>query len=129
MTHGEKAKVKEESAGALLQERIREAVGTLPDTLVKKRGDFQAAVIGALKPVDIRPTTALLKAILSALSERVAHHWSYTAGRQARRQHVLGRIYRGLQAMPAWRSRHQHYVGVDGRSWNRQTGRHRKSLI
>ncbi len=65
-----KARAKEEAEGRALQEEIRHMLAAMPDTLHKKRKDFLTALDRTANQAEVKLTAPLLKAILSALSER-----------------------------------------------------------
>jgi type I restriction enzyme M protein len=64
------AKAKEEAEGRKQQEAIREVLGMLPATLYKDRGEFERALEEATGKAGIKLPAPVVKAILSALSER-----------------------------------------------------------
>ena len=64
------AKAKEEAEGRKQQEAIRKLLRTLPGTLFKDRSEFERALEDATDKADIKLAAPIVKAILSALSER-----------------------------------------------------------
>ena len=64
------AKAKEEAEGRKQQEAIRKLLRTLPGTLFKDRSEFDRVLEDAAKKADIKLSASVIKAILSALSER-----------------------------------------------------------
>jgi len=64
------AGAKEQAEGRAQQEAIRKLVRTLPDTLVKDRGEFERVVEAAARKAGVKLSAPVSKAILSALSER-----------------------------------------------------------
>jgi type I restriction enzyme M protein len=64
------AKAKEEAEGRKQQEAIREVLGMLPATLYKDRGEFERALEEATGKAGIKLAALVVKAILSAFSER-----------------------------------------------------------
>ncbi len=64
------AGAKEQAAGRAQQEAIRRFLRTLPATLVKDRDKFESVLKAAAKKVDLEIPAAVMKAVLSALSER-----------------------------------------------------------
>jgi type I restriction enzyme M protein len=64
------AGVKEQDEGRAEQEAIRKMLGSIPPTLFKARTEFEKAVRAAAKKAGLELATPVLKAILSALSER-----------------------------------------------------------
>lgn len=65
-----KERAAEEAEGKKEQDTILAMLGKLPTTLLKDRGMFAAALDKATKVADLKLTSAIRKAILSALSER-----------------------------------------------------------
>ena len=65
-----KEKAAEEAEGRKVQETILAMLGTLPSTLFKNRDDFESALDKAAKAKGLKLPAPILKAILSALSER-----------------------------------------------------------
>jgi type I restriction enzyme M protein len=63
------AKTKEEAEGRAQQEAIRKLLRTIPGTLFKDRSEFERALEDAAEKADIKLSTPIVKAILSALSE------------------------------------------------------------
>ncbi len=61
---------KEKAEGRAQQEAIRALLGTMPDTLVRDRADFERLLDAALKKAGVKLAAPVRKAILSALSER-----------------------------------------------------------
>lgn len=66
---GDAAK-KEQAEGRALQEAIRKVLRSLPDTLIKDRGEFERKLDAAVKKAGLKLPATARKAILSALSER-----------------------------------------------------------
>jgi type I restriction enzyme M protein len=64
------AREKEEAAGRMQQEAIRKLLGTLPGTLYKDREEFEQLVTSAAQKSGVKLAGPVLKAILSALSDR-----------------------------------------------------------
>jgi type I restriction enzyme M protein len=64
------AGVKEQTAGREQQEAIRALLQTLPATLYKERGEFEAALESASRQAGVKLAAPVTRAILSALSER-----------------------------------------------------------
>ena len=60
----------EQAEGRALQEAIRTLLRTLPDTLVKDRGEFERLLDGAARNAGAKLPAPARKAIFSALSER-----------------------------------------------------------
>ena len=63
-------KVEEEAEGRAGQQKIIEALGSLPDTLYIDREEFVEVFNAAVKQTDINLTAPIKKAILNALSEQ-----------------------------------------------------------
>ena len=61
---------KDMAEGRAEQESIRKLLGALPGTLFKNRDEFEDVVKSAAKKAEVKLAAPLLKAILSALSER-----------------------------------------------------------
>ncbi len=61
---------KEQAVGRGEQDAIRKLVRTLPDTLFKKRDEFERVLEAAARKVEVKLAAPVGKAILSALSER-----------------------------------------------------------
>ncbi len=64
------AGLKEETEGRAHQEAIRRMLGTLPGTLYKDRTEFESVFMDRAKAAGVKLSTPVMKAILSALSER-----------------------------------------------------------
>jgi type I restriction enzyme M protein len=64
------AAAKEQAEGRALQAEIRAMLASLPGTLVKDRGEFEALLNAATKKAGLKLAAPVRKAILSALSER-----------------------------------------------------------
>jgi type I restriction enzyme M protein len=64
------AGAKEQAEGRALQERIREVVHKLPNTLFKQREEFERVLDSAVRKAGLKLPAPARKAILSALSER-----------------------------------------------------------
>ena len=64
------AGAKEQAEGRVQQEAIRKLLGTLPATLYKDREEFERLLKAAAEKAGIKLAAPVLKAILSALSER-----------------------------------------------------------
>ena len=64
------AAAKEQAEGRKLQEAIRALLKTLPGTLFKDRGEFNGVLSAASKKAGLKLSAPVIKAILSALSER-----------------------------------------------------------
>ena len=64
------AGAKEQAAGRAQQEAIRKLLPTLPGTLYKDRDEFERVLKAGAEKADQKLTAPVLKAILSALSER-----------------------------------------------------------
>ncbi len=64
------AGAKEQAAGREQQEAIRTLLQTLPATLYKDRGEFEAALEAAARQAGVKLAAPVTRAILSALSER-----------------------------------------------------------
>jgi len=63
-------KEREEAEGHAFQEAIRRMLATMPDTLFKERGKFLSSLDRAAVKANLRLPAPIVKAILSALSER-----------------------------------------------------------
>lgn len=64
------AGVKDQVAGRAQQEKIRDLIGSLPKKLYNSRPAFLTALESAAKNADLKLTSTITSAILSALSER-----------------------------------------------------------
>jgi type I restriction enzyme M protein len=64
------AGAKEQAEGRAQQDAIRKLLKKLPETIVKKRNEFEEALKGAAKKAGLTFSAPVQKAILSALSER-----------------------------------------------------------
>jgi type I restriction enzyme M protein len=64
------AGAKDQAEGRAQQARVREIVKALPATLLKNRDGFDEALRSAAKEADVKLPAPVIKAILSALSER-----------------------------------------------------------
>ena len=64
------ARIGEEAEGRLQQQEIRKLLRTLPDTLYKEREQFEEVLSAAARKARINLSAPIMKAILSALSER-----------------------------------------------------------
>ncbi len=64
------AGAKEQAEGRAQQEAIRRSLRTLPGTLFKDRDEFESVLKAAEKKADLKLPAPVLKAVLSALSER-----------------------------------------------------------
>jgi len=64
------AAAKEQAEGRALQAEIRAMLASLPGTLVKDRGEFEALLNAATKKAGLKLAAPVREAILSALSER-----------------------------------------------------------
>ena len=64
------AGAKEQAEGRAQQEAIRKLLRTLPDTVFKDRGEFVGVLEAAAKKAGMRLSAPIIKAVLSALSER-----------------------------------------------------------
>jgi type I restriction enzyme M protein len=64
------AGAKEQAEGRAEQQAIRKLVGTMPDTMVKDRSEFERLIESGAKKSGVKLAGPVTKAILSALSER-----------------------------------------------------------
>lgn len=64
------AGAKEQAEGRAVQDEIRAALSTLPDTLVTDRAEFERLLDSATKRAGLKLAAPVRKAVLSALSER-----------------------------------------------------------
>jgi len=64
------AGAREQEEGRAHQEGIRKLLGTLPDALSRDREEFEKTLKSAAKKADVKLSAPVMKAILSALSER-----------------------------------------------------------
>jgi type I restriction enzyme M protein len=64
------AGTKEQAAGRVEQQAIRKMLGALPETLFKERGKFEQVMQAAAEKARLKLSAPVVKAILSALSER-----------------------------------------------------------
>lgn len=64
------AGAKDQAVGRVQQEKIRELIGSLPKKLYNNRSAFLAVLESAAKKADLKLTSTIISAILSALSER-----------------------------------------------------------
>jgi len=64
------AAAKEQAEGRAYQDDIRALLKSLPDTIFKNRNEFQDFLDGAARKKGLKLRAAIMKAILSALSER-----------------------------------------------------------